>query len=177
MGHLERLGGMVVRPRTTLARLLEGDEGRAWSILLWLLLLDGALAPAGVGRGLLVARVDVLDGLFLLLNGFTRRMAIPLAGAVGAAVVLSVAARGRGRPLPLDRALDVAAFLLVPFLAVMAGSVLLGIAGWSPSFLPHHGFRGPPGLVALRAGLAFAGSLALLVLAVRCLASKSASPE
>lgn len=169
--HLERLGGMLSSPRATVRRLLDSDEGRMWSVLIWLVVLGVALEPVAVGRALLLARVDVLGGLYRVANALSRPLAVPLAGMMGAAVLMSLASGSRR--LPLDRALDVASHLLVPFLALAAfGAVMssLGIEMWA---LPHRPLRGPAWLVTLRATVGFGASLLLLTVAVHDLRQRA----
>lgn len=165
--HLERLGGILVRPRATLARLLSTDEGRLWSILLWLLVLAVALRPERVGRAVLVIRSDALGGLFLLLNTLVTTVSVPLAVIIGSAALLHFGARASHRRLPLDRALDVAGFLVVPFLFLAAVGIVLAAAGLDIGALPHHRLKGPVWVVAVRAAVAFGGTAMLLAFALK----------
>lgn len=165
-GHLERIGGMLVSPRRTLARLLDTEEGRMWSILGWMALLAVALEPSRFGRALLLARVDLLDGFFLLFDTVARRLVVPLVGVMAAAYVLELASRGGERPMGVDRALDVASHLLVPFLllaGVGASASALGVEMWA---LPHRPLQGPTWVVTVRAVVGFGGSVVLLGLAL-----------
>lgn len=135
-----------------------------WSILGWLAVLGVALEPVRVGRALLLARVDALGGFFLAMDALSRRLAVPLAGIIGAAAVLSFVA-GRDR-LPIDRALDVASHLLAPFLLLTSVGLLLAMTGVELWALPHRPLRGPAWLVGVRAVVGYGASLVLLAVAV-----------
>lgn len=161
LGHLERLGGVLVAPRATFRRLLRTDEGRFSAILLWMVLFYVSIEPERVGRALLVARVDGLAGVFLFLNGLGQRFAAPLAGVVAAAVILHRVARSPSVHLPLDRALDLVSYALVPYLFLGASGVILASLGLETGVLPHRPIRGSPALVAARLVAAYGGSLIL----------------
>lgn len=164
--HLGRLGGMLVSPRQTLAGLFDGEEGRMWSILGWMALLAVALDPSRIGRALLLARVDLLGGLYLLVDTMARRLVVPLIGVIVAGYLLERASRGSERPLGADRALDIASYLLVPFLllaSIGAMAAAWGVEMWA---LPHRPIQGPAWVVAAKVVVGFGASLGLLGLAV-----------
>lgn len=160
-GHLTRLGGVLIRPRSTLLSIARGEQGRAWEIFPWLVVVIAAASPTEAGRALLLMRVEPVNGLFGFVSMIADRASAGLVGAVLAAFVL-----GRWN-VSFDRAFDCTMFMLVPFLllvAIGAGLSLLGAEIW---FLPHRRMTGVPWVIALRSLVAYGWSLVLFGVVVR----------
>ena len=131
LGFAARIGGVLVAPRATLARLADGDA-RAGDIAL---LMCGWLVAGWLP---LIARAFVLGieagfdaGLFGLMGTFQQLLPDVL-GVLLAGIMMSLfvpkQARGHGRSA------DLAAYAWVPYLAVqVAGSLAYSAIGHAPS--------------------------------------------
>ncbi len=173
LGHLSRLGGVVIRPRSTLRALLEQDEGHAWEIFPWIAVVSAACAPVEAGRALLMTRVDPLMGLWALISMIADRASAGLIGAVVAAFVLQLVAK-----VPFDRAFDCTMFMLVPFLLLAAIGACLSLVGAEIWFLPHRRLVGVPWVIAIRAAVAYGWSLVLFgTVLIACHVSRRAAPK
>lgn len=161
-GHLTRLGGVIVRPRSTLLAILRGEEGSIWELFPWIVIACAAAAPIRAGRALLMFRVDVLAGLRALLSLLAGRMSAGLIGALIAASILYLLRPEKdGEGVHFDRALDASLFMLVPFLLLMAigaGCSALGAEMW---FMPHRRLGGVWWVLSIRAAVAYGWSAAL----------------
>ena len=164
-GHFARLGGVLLHPRATFDRMLMQQEGSLWEILLWVMLIAAAISPVRVGRALLVARMDFLAGLQSFLGVLSNRMTQALLGLLVAAVVLHLIDRFRreeeARIVRFDQALDLCAFLLVPYLMLTALGSLLSQLGAEFWFMPHRAISGNALVVTIRCLVAFSWSLVL----------------
>lgn len=160
--HVDRLGGMLVSPRRTIRRLLSEDRGGLGGILLWLVVLIASTSPVRTGRALLVARTGLVDGALQFLVFLQPRL-LPLLLAVAVAAALMVLVGGRGG-LSYGRALDVASYLLVPAMLLMAVGTILSTLGLELWFLPHRTLRGSIGQRATYIAVSFGWSLVLLAL-------------
>lgn len=161
IGHLERLGAPLAHPVSAGARLAGDERARVLSIVGWLVLLAIAANPESAGAAMRVARVDPYGGLLLLGNGIARRLAPPLVAALVGGLLIHVAGLKRGGP-PFDRAVDVAAFALAPYLllgAIGASLSSLGVEAWA---LPHRTMSGPTGVLAARVAVGL-GPTAVLI--------------
>ena len=170
-GHFERIGGLIISPRSTLSRLLRPDceEGRIWSILVWLVFLCLILDPSQTGRIVLIARIDVPAGVMLLANMFGRYVWGPFMAIILSTIVLSFASRFFRRPLSVDRALDVSAYFFVPYIALTVLGVLLLNLGIDVTWLPHHRWDGVGVLAVVQTLFRGGPFLVLLGLAVQVL--------
>lgn len=163
LGHLGRLGLPLVDPLGAGDRLLRDERARLFAVLPWWVLLVLASAPEAVGGALLVGRVDVSGGGMLLLNALGRRIAPPLVAAIIGGAILHLAAR-RSPQLPFDRAVDVAAYAMAPYLVLGAAGAMLDGFGLDLRWFPHHLLAGRKLLILARGGVAF-GLPAVLVFA------------
>ena len=159
--HLDRLGGMLLSPRRTLRRLIDGHAGGIGEVFLWLIVLLAAVSPTRTGRAILIGRVAVLDGLLVFLTYIRPRLLPLLAGVAAAAALAALVGRRR---LGFGRALDVAAYLLVPTLLLMAVGLLLRSLGIELWFLPHRTPRGSLLFQAIHVAVSYGWSLGLLAL-------------
>lgn len=176
LGHLARIGGVIVRPRATLLRMFLGSEGSLLELIPWMVIISMTVAPVSAGRALLSMRVDPVDGFSALLRLLAGRMVEPLACAFGGAAVLYLFARVKRpfrRDLPFDRALDLAAFMLVPYFALAAIGVIAASAGVDLWWLPHRQLNVPIEHLALKALVSYGWSLALLLILTVMLARGS----
>lgn len=163
-GHFARLGGVLVRPARTFERIVDG-EGRVSELLPWVVAVDIAIAPQDLGRGILLGRRALLEGVIAFINAIANRMSIAFIGAlVGAVIVFAGEHFGRPRESRrgFDAALDGAAFTLVPYLALAALGALLAHAGLDLAWMPHRSLRGGFGEVAFGAAVAYGPSLILM---------------
>ena len=159
-GHFDRLGGMLISPRATIRRLIDGQDGRVGEILIWLVILTAAASPVRTGRAMLIGRIGILDGVVAFLAQLQPRLLGLFVAAIVVAAVL--AAVGRRRGLGFDRALDVTGHLLVPVLLLIAAGVLLKAAGVNIWFLPHRPLRGGPQAQAIYLTATYGWSVVLL---------------
>lgn len=118
MSPLDRLGGMLLCPRATLAHIAEGGPGgfsdAATFALLESVLLSGPeLARAALRAGVL----GVGAALGMAASAVMGQLLQPALLGLGIAVVLTLASRGPKREA---RDLDLAAMCLAPFLAARA---------------------------------------------------------
>lgn len=163
-GFLDRLGGVFVRPRATLAGVLARGEGSLFEVLPWIALCAFTVAPIPAGQALLLLRARPVDGVLALAGVVTTRMGGALIGALVGALVLQLL--GQLRPggkvsLGFDRCLDACTYALLPHLAlasVGAGLSELGLELW---FMPHRLLRGTGFSVASRFVVAYGWSLVL----------------
>jgi hypothetical protein len=128
----ERVGGVLVAPVRTFARLAAGEARAsdvAWLMLAWL--LAGSLPQ--VVQALLLGRAwDVQTGAQALLMLVSHVLLADILGILVAGLLLSLflprGARGHGQ------AFDVAAYAWIPYLAVrLGGSLLYTALGRAPS--------------------------------------------
>lgn len=156
------MGGVIVRPRSTLLSILRGGGGSIWELLPWLVITAAAAAPIQAGRAILVARVDPIGGLRSLLSLLADRMSVGLIGALVAASVLYLLRPAKdGEGVHFDRALDAAVFMLVPFLLLMAIGAICSALGAEMWFMPHRRLRGVWWVLSIRAAVAYGWSVAL----------------
>jgi hypothetical protein len=168
LSHLARLGGVLIRPRSTLLAILEGDEGRAWHVFPWIAVVAAASAPVETGRAILMTRVDPLVGVWAFLAMIADRCGPGLVGAVIAAFVLQLL------KVHFDRAFDCTMHMLAPYLLLAAIGAGLSAVGAEVWFLPHRRMTGAPWVIALRATVAYGWSLILfLVVLVSVARTKS----
>lgn len=150
--------------------MLETQEGSLWEVLLWLVIVCATISPVRIGRALLVARQDLLAGLQTFLGAVSNRMTQALVGLLVAAVVLHFLDRFRRKErwVRFDQALDLAAYLLVPYLLLACLGALMSRLGLEVRLLPHRTIKGDALTVVLRCLIAFSWSLVLFgVLAYR----------
>lgn len=163
-GHLARLGRPFVHPIDAGRRLLDDADLRLWPVVALLALFAVASDPRALGGAILVARVDPWGGLLLGLNALARPLLPPLVFAIAGGAAMVLAARGCGRVLPLDRAVDAAAYALGPFLAlgaVGAGLHAVGIEAWA---LPHRRLAGLGWVMAAQLAASYGASTALVAI-------------
>lgn len=178
MSHLARLGGMLASPRATLEQLLREDApGSLARIFGWLGVLFLGAEPTRAGRAVLVARVEPVDGFWMLVQSFTSRMSLPIAGMLGAAVLLAFVASRLRLELPFDRALDTAGYLLTPYLLLGAVGIIGAAFGLRLWALPHERMFGSAPVVIAKVLGSFGPSLVLLGFAVHGLLSASRAGE
>ena len=163
LAHFERLGGMLVSPRMTLRRLIDGDGGHLGEIFFWVLVVVAASSPVRTGRSLLVARVALLDGISSFFVHHSARLWPLLIAVVVAGALLAIVG---GSKLGWSRATDVAAFLLVPVLFLTALGVILRAAGIELWFLPHRTLRGTLSHRVVYGVVSYGWSIVLLWLAL-----------
>lgn len=137
---LERIGGMLVRPRRTLSALLCSTEGGLGDVALLLLLslLGGATRVGShgpdssllVARGLLfLSRLEPMMAVQSALQAVSRLLPDILAIAIGSVALALFGGRRAG-----GRELDLAAMVWVPAVVVRtAGALLFTALGRDPS--------------------------------------------
>ncbi|MCU1278501.1 MAG: hypothetical protein JWM53_2047 [bacterium] len=122
----ERIGGVLIAPRRTFARLLAGEARAsdvAWLILLRLVAgeLDRLARAVAIGRelGAGAAAQETL---------MTARVVLPdVVGILAAGMVMQLLSRAKN-------AFDVAAYAWIPYLAVtLAGALWFTLRGHAPS--------------------------------------------
>ncbi len=175
IASIDRLGGVLVAPKATFGRLIERDEGRLFGVLGWFFVWVVAVAPEPVGRGLLLLRSDAWAGATLVLSTAVDRLAVVVGVAIAGAVGLNLWSRRADRRLDLDRALDLSAHCLVPFLAVATAGSVLASLGLNLEASPHRPLRGDAGWVAVRAIVGF-GPCAVPYAVLFALLGKKAGP-
>jgi hypothetical protein len=129
MGFAERVGGVLVAPRRTLARLAAGEQRAgdvAWLVIGWLV---AAYLPQLVHAGLVARALGADNGLQALLVTVSQLLPDVL-GIFAAGMVMSLflpkAARAAG--------LDLAGYAWVPYLLVqLVGSLVFTALGTVPS--------------------------------------------
>jgi hypothetical protein len=170
LGHLARIGGVLVRPRPTFARIVEGQDGSALELLPWVFILVSTLSPQAVGNALLLLRARFIDGLIDFASILGTRLTQALAGVLVGAAVLHTIERVR-RPsearMGFDRAIDVCAFMLVPFMLLAVIGFLLAAFGANLWWMPHNKMIGDAPTMIVRVLAGFGWSLALYALVVR----------
>lgn len=163
LGHLARIGGVIVRPRRTLSAVLFDRRGRLWEVVLWMIVVCAAAQPVRAGQAMLLSRVDIIGGASAFLNLLASRMLGPLIGAlVGAAILWAIDRKN----VSFDAAVDTCAFALVPLLlltAVGAGLSNLGVELW---FLPHRTLGGRGVFFGTRLAVGYGWSILLFLLLV-----------
>jgi hypothetical protein len=173
IGHLARLGGIIISPRTTLDRLLRAREGTVTEVLPWMVIVTMVVSPVEAGRAMLLLRALSFDGVTAFVMLVADRMAAAVGGVLGAAIVLHVIERvrlPRDEWLGFDRALDVAGVLLAPYFLLAIGGALLSMAGLELWWMPHRRLIGGPLAMVIRVAAGFGWSLSLFVcLVVRVL--------
>lgn len=180
LGGFERLGGTLVRPRTTLRSIVWGGEGSLYEPLALFILASIIAAPAQAGRAILFLRVSVGEGLSVFANLLAERLWPPAAGAFGAALVLwlVIRARGHAEGPPFGRLVDAGFYLMLPYAVLVAGGAVLAHFGWDFWFMPHRLPRGGPSTVLARLVVAYLPSLGLVSwIAAGPLAPSEAEPE
>lgn len=165
LDHFARVGGVLISPRTTLARIVAG-EGTLLELVPWIVMVTVVIAPVETGRAILMVRVDLLEGLLAFANVLSARMAPALAGALGAGIALYLgemmfSKAPREERLGLDRSLDATAFTLVPYLFLAVAGALLSHAGVEWWFMPHRILRGGPYYQFIRIAVSFGWSMIL----------------
>ena len=131
MGFLDRVGGVLVAPRRTLAGVVEGKGGLGDVAVLMVLRLLAeqmdVLARAVLGFSMLGAR-----GLMAGIAGAASPLLPELLGILLGAVVIALAP-GKLMKGARGRELDIAGFAWVPFLAVrMVGALVFTGLGRAP---------------------------------------------
>ena len=132
----ERLGGVLVAPRTTLLRLADGDARAGDVAGLMCAWLVAAYLPLLVHAALLGTEAGFDAGLFALLATFQHLLPDVL-GVLVAGIMMSLfvpkGARGYGSVA------DLAAYAWVPYVTVqLAGSLVFSAVGQAPSSLATH---------------------------------------
>jgi hypothetical protein len=171
MAHFSRIGGVLIRPRATLLRII-GGEGNALEIVPWVLVVVATIVPTSIGHGLLLLRARFFDGLVALLQVLQVRMLNAFFGVLVAAVALHAIERIRRPPerrMGFDRALDVCAFMLVPFLLLTMVGFVLAAFGLNLWWMPHNRMLGDAGTIVVQVIVAFGWSLMLFAIAVRAI--------
>lgn len=164
MAHLQRLGGMLVRPGPALRQLIDHPEGKLGEVAMWLVFLAAVVSPTRTGRAMLLVRQDPVAGLLAFVQQLQVRLVGPLLGVLLAAALLAAASRRR---LGFDRGLDVAAFTLTPLLLLTALGVVLRSLGYEVWFLPHRSIQGVWPAASVQVAVAYGWSVGLLGLAIR----------
>lgn len=159
LDHFARVGGVLISPRKTLARIVAG-EGTLLELVPWIIFVTAAIAPVETGRAILMLRVDLLEGLLAFANVLSARMAPALAGALGAGIALYLgemifSSAPPEERLGLDRSLDATSFTLVPYLFLAIAGALLSHAGIEWWFMPHRALRGGPYYQFIRLAVSF----------------------
>lgn len=156
---------MLIHPRRTLCGIVEGQGGSVFELLPWFVVVSIAAAPKGAGQALLLGRLDLMDGVRLLIGTVANRTGGAIVAAAVAAGVLAgisvVRHRGGKRSVSFDRSLDACAYCLVPYLllaTIGAGLSALGAEVW---FLPHRLLRGRGWYLTTRFLVAYGWSLLL----------------
>lgn len=121
---IERLGGMIVAPRSTLEVHFQRHRGGFNDFLLLLITLAVGLQLPALGRGgWTLVDIDVLSGAMVMLRALSQLMLVPL-GAVVIGGVLLKAVTSSGRAV---RHLDVAALCALPPVALQLATSLLAV--------------------------------------------------
>jgi hypothetical protein len=124
MTYLERIGGVLVRPRATCKRLASG-AARASDIALLMLAWFLASSLTNIARCFVMMRAfDAATGIELLMSQLSQSLLPGVIGVVLAGLILSFFLPNRLRAdVP---AFDLAAYAWVPYMVVqLAGSLLL----------------------------------------------------
>lgn len=123
---LERLGGIVIAPRSVVDGLLAGGRGGFNDLFLLLLLQACALRMPQLARlGWYALDTNLARGGLLLVNALAQALMVPLILAFAGGVVLRVAG---GRAAWNKRTTDVSSLCLVPSVALqlaMSAAALL----------------------------------------------------
>ncbi len=166
---VERIGGVLVSPRSTLLRILRTGEGNLGELAFLMVLVSLTVAPVQAGQVFLLLRSSIPAGLSALLSLVANRMAGPILGAIAGAVVLSGVDRiRRGKlSMPFDRSLDACLYALVPFLLLSSLGGSLSELGAELWFMPHRLLRGTPSVFMIRFAVAYAWPLVLFGVLVR----------
>ena len=141
LGFLDRVGGVLVAPRATLAREMADKAPHGLGDVAWLLLLrvlageTPRLARAvslGVDHG-------VVFGVQAVLAVF-QQVLPDVAGILVGALVMSLFAGRRARPR--GHSLDLAAYAFVPYLATeVLAALLFTLRGYEPSLAKQQGVQ------------------------------------
>jgi hypothetical protein len=170
MGHMTRIGGVLARPNATFARMIAAGEGNALEVLPWAIAVVAIIAPISMGQALRLLRARFFDGLIDFTQLVAGRMSGAFFGVLAAAAVLHVIERLRkpsDKRMGFDRAIDVCAFMLVPFFLISVVGFLLATLGLNLWWMPHNRFAGDPGMLAWKIAVAFGWSLGLFGLVAR----------
>jgi hypothetical protein len=121
---LERVGGMLVSPRSTLERHFDAQRGGFNDFLLLLIVLAVGLQLPALGRaGWTLVDIDVLAGAMAMVRALSQLMLVPLGAVViGGVVLKALTASGRS-----VRHLDVAALCALPPVALQLATSLLAV--------------------------------------------------
>ena len=121
---LDRLGGMIIAPRATLARFADGGPGGFNDLLLLLLLLEAGRSLPSLARGAwTLVDVSVVTGVLTMVRILTQQMIVPLVAVVIGSVLLK-ALGPRGQEA---RHLDAAALCALPAVGLKIGLSLAGM--------------------------------------------------
>jgi hypothetical protein len=137
--RLERLGGVLARPRATLQRLLSADEGSLYEPLSLFALAAIIAAPSQAGRAMLFFRANPIEGLSVLLNLFAERLWPVCAGALGVSVILRLVLLRRRITLrpSFARLVDLGFYFMLPHAPLVALGATLAHFGYDLWFMPH----------------------------------------
>ncbi len=129
MSPLDRLGGMLLCPRETLALVARGGAGGFPDAATFAVLEAMLLAGPDLARAALRAEsLGAAAALGMAANAVLGRLLLPTLIALGIAIVLTIVSRG---PRKEARDLDLASLCVVPLLASRAVDGIL----WSVSGL------------------------------------------
>lgn len=137
MRWLTRTGSVLSAPQATFDLILRRGRGGIGDVLLLMLLVLPATAPAQTAAVLWSADRGLGLVLTRLLGMYIHFSLTPMLVCVALALVLVGAARLRGRRLAVDAVMTACAYLWIPVgMLGLLGAVLAGL-GLDLSFLPH----------------------------------------
>jgi hypothetical protein len=123
---LQRIGGIMITPRATLAPVIAGGPGGFNDLLLLLLLKAVALRMPQIARiGWQALDTGALGAGLLLVSVLAQAIMLPLIAALGGGLVLRFAAHGHAAAA--RRATDIASLCVVPAVALQLGTSLLAV--------------------------------------------------
>lgn len=159
--HLGWMGGMLISPRATLARMLVTPP-RFEALLPWIFLSTAIAEPVRVGQSFLLMRIAPIDGLLLFVQQAFQRFGPPVLGVFLLALLRSLLPPRGGRR-SFDVWSSIFGFALAPLFlltAIGGGLAALEVEIW---FLPHHRIDLGHSAGLVRALVAYAWPLALVI--------------
>jgi len=168
IGWLSRIGGCLVAPRRTLARLLGGERGGVGDMALFLLVVMIGSAPDQLLRLLGDGKSGLVGGILLLVSLWVAYSLGPLLISAGLGLVLAFAQRFVGkREVAPDALISTSTYLWVPVGLLSLLGAQARALGWDAWMLPHAPWssflEGHPGAwqIALKALGSYGWSAAL----------------